>query len=427
MKQIVSRFALPQIYDWLFFVALFFLTNRRAIVCWYVVSFDYYCEYGNALWDYILWGMVVLVACLLAIRKGKLFVYWSAWKANWPLALFILYSIASLGWSIVVGRSIHAVYLMLMVSLSGGFLAVLYSPKQLLKALLLFVTVTGLISMAIVFLFPEIGIHQESYLFGNWRGVFTHKNYLGSVMAFGNGLSLIAIALSTRKQELILKVIIYVFTLFLIVMSRSATGFILWAVLNGLCILFLVWKKWHLKLKKVNYIYLISLLAVGLILGTITIFVVFPFMGKNLSLTGRVPVWQVLLNNVVAQRPWFGYGLETLWYFQGFQIWVAKAAGWGIPVVNGHSGYMDMLIELGLVGLALLSIVFTGGLLKTFRRALDTSTWLNLLPFLILAYILITNITISYFLEFESFHWLMLIMTLFLVSGEPSLEVAATE
>ena len=71
MKQQASKHSLLQIYNWLLLIVLFFLTNRRAFVCWYVVSLDYYCEYGSAVLDYIVWAMAVFVALLLAIQQGK--------------------------------------------------------------------------------------------------------------------------------------------------------------------------------------------------------------------------------------------------------------------------------------------------------------------------------------------------------------------
>jgi exopolysaccharide production protein ExoQ len=415
MKQ-SSKFLPYQFYNVLLLVALLFLSNRRALVCWYVLEPGYYCEYGNALADYMLWGLVVFSGFLLLVQYGKLNEYWLTWKANWLFGLFIVYSIASLSWSVVLERSIHAIYVMLAASMTGAFLAVLYSPKQLLKTLYYFTIVAGGISLALVIIFPQIGIHQEDYLGKTWHGVFTHKNYLGSLMALGNGLSLIFIVQSMRKQDSIMNILSYFLTLSLIIGSRSATGLILWAVLNGMALLYFVWLKWHPSLQNRKLFYIAGLSGAGGILG-LAILAVF-LMGKRLHLTGRVPLWQNLLTYVVSQKTWFGYGLETLWYSRLFQVWAGKTSGWEIIAVNGHSGYMDMLIYLGVVGLTILCAALIQGLVRALKRVSNGHTWLDFFPLLVLVYILVTNITISYFLEFETFHWVVLVTLLFLPLGK---------
>jgi O-antigen ligase len=417
MKQ-SFKFLPRQFYDGLLLVILLFLSNRRALVCWYALDPGYYCEYGSSLVDYMMWGMVVFSAFLLVVQRGKLREYCLAWKTNWLFGLFILYSLASISWSIVVGRSIHTAYVMVGASLTGAVLSVIYSPKQLLKTLLSFTIITGAISLALVIIFPQVGIHQEDYLAKTWHGVFTHKNYLGSLMALGNGLSLISFGWSRGKRDLFINTLFYLLTLLLIVGSRSATGLILWAVLNGLSLLYFGWIKWYSRLQGKKVIYTVGLLTAGVLLGLISLFTVSSLMGRSLNLTGRVPLWLNLLKHVVSSHPWFGYGLETVWYFRSFQVWAGKTSGWAIIAVNGHSGYMDILIYLGVVGLAILCVVLAQGFSRAMRRVLSGRTWLDFFPLLVLIYILVVNITISYFLEFESFHWVVLVALLFLPLGK---------
>ncbi|MEW6400367.1 MAG: O-antigen ligase family protein [Chloroflexota bacterium] len=417
MKQRRFKFFPQQIYDGLFLVLLIFVSNRRALVCWYVLVPEYYCEYGTAFTDYVSWGMLVLVAFLMAVQHKRLHEFWLGWRNNWLLALFILYSIISISWSIVPDRSIHTAYIMVTASIIGNLLAILYSPQQLIKILLWFTLLCGLFSLALVLALPGVGIHQERWLAEAWHGVFTHKNYLGSILALGNCLSLISFALASGRRGQVMNTLYYLFTLFMILMTRSATGLILWAVLNGLSVLFFVWTKWYAELQKMNRKWLLGLLASVFTLVAASISAIFLVMGRDLTLTGRVPLWQILLTHVVPQKPWFGYGLETLWYFLAFQIWNGRATGWGITVVNGHSGYMDMLIYLGVVGLVILLIFLAQGFVRAVRRALTSRTWLDFFPLLVFVYLLVVNITISYFLEFESFHWVLLTTLLFLPLG----------
>lgn len=84
--------------------------------------------------------------------------------------------------------------------------------------------------------------------------------------------------------------------------------------------------------------------------------VVFPgevlaLMGRDLSLTGRVPLWQAVLPEI-ARAPLLGHGYAGFWNADRpavQMIW--RYAGWSAP--DAHSSYLDILLQLGAVGLAL--------------------------------------------------------------------------
>jgi exopolysaccharide production protein ExoQ len=318
-----------------------------------------------------------------------------------------------------VDRSLHTAYIMVASSISGAIFAVIYTPKALLKNLLGFTLISGMLSLLIVIIYPNIGIHQDPVWSGAWRGIFGHKNDFGPLMALGNSLVLLSLARSNGKRDAVINIFFYFVTLLLIIMSRSATALALWIILNGLVLLYFAWIKWRLKLQGKKYVYIASLSAA--ILGPLSLIAVILLMGKSFNLTGRVPLWVNLLKYVVSEKPWFGYGLETLWYIPEFQKWASNISGWGadvIIVVNGHNGYMDILLYLGVVGLAALCFILIQGLVRTINRVVIGRTMLDFFPLLTFVYFLTANITISYILEFESFHWLVLVTLLFLPPGK---------
>ena len=78
---------------------------------------------------------------------------------------------------------------------------------------------------------------------------------------------------------------------------------------------------------------------------------VFALMGRDLSLTGRVPLWQAVLPEI-GRAPLLGYGYAGFWSADSptvQMIW--RYAGWSAP--DAHSSYLDILLQLGAVGLAL--------------------------------------------------------------------------
>jgi exopolysaccharide production protein ExoQ len=75
------------------------------------------------------------------------------------------------------------------------------------------------------------------------------------------------------------------------------------------------------------------------------------------SLSGRVPLWGNLLpyaqDNILL-----GHGFETFWTPQRIDR-VSNKLGWAIP--DAHNAYLDTLLELGVIGVALsLAVIFTG-------------------------------------------------------------------
>ncbi|HUG34208.1 MAG TPA: O-antigen ligase family protein [Anaerolineales bacterium] len=409
------KFFSKETYAGILVVLLFLVSNNRSLVCWLNES----CRYANFPADYAVWGSIALIALLLMMRFGKGHEYWQAWKRNLPLGLFILYSITSISWSILPERSLHTIIIMVAASVTAGVLAVIYPPKTLMNILLVFTAVCAVLSLLVVIVFPEHGIHQDAVWQGAWRGIFEHKNDFGPIMALGNELALLSYLSASKRNERITHASIYLLTMFLIIMSRCSTAVVMLPILNGLTFLYYSWMKWGSKLQGRSVTRVFLVLAAGALSVALLVIAVFLLTGKNLQLTGRVPLWLNLLENVVSKKPWFGYGLETVWYDSEFQKWAAVTSGWGdrIIVINGHNGYMDILIYLGIVGLILLCVFLVQGLMRATRRALGSSTWLDFFPLVTLVYFLVVNLTIDFMLEFESFHWIVMVILLFLPPG----------
>lgn len=417
------KFLSMQSYAVILAATVFLISNHRSLMCLWNTS----CRYSNALADHVIWGCVTLIALLLLASFEKTHAYLLAWKRNALLLLFILYSIASISWSIVPQRSFHTVFIILAASLTAAVFAVIIPPKTLLKTLFFILLACAVFSLLAVTFVPQQGIHQDDVWFGAWKGIFDHKNDFGPLMALGNGLALLSFLSGSSRSGRIGYAFAYLLTLFLSVMSQCATAVVLCAILSGLTLLYFAWMRWGAKWRGRGMwaaVILTAALAVTLLVSSI-----FLVMGKNIKLTGRVPLWINLLENVVSEKPWFGYGLETVWYFPEFQKWAAVSSGWGtrIVVINGHNGYMDILIYLGVFGLILLCLFLWQGLAGAARRALNNRTWLDFAPLLIFVYFLVVNLAADFMVEFESFHWLIMVVLLFLPPGRLSdKEITAT-
>jgi O-antigen ligase len=79
-------------------------------------------------------------------------------------------------------------------------------------------------------------------------------------------------------------------------------------------------------------------------------------LGRDSTLTGRTDLWKLLLS--VNQNPWLGAGFESFWLGDRLhRIW--DMLPWRAN--EAHNGYLEVYLNLGLIGLAVLVVVITTG------------------------------------------------------------------
>lgn len=80
------------------------------------------------------------------------------------------------------------------------------------------------------------------------------------------------------------------------------------------------------------------------------------------SLTGRVPLWQELVDVYASQKPLAGHGFGAFWTPDRIED-VAESQGWS--PAYAHSTYIDLLLSIGLVG----AILFVAAIVPALVRA----------------------------------------------------------
>jgi hypothetical protein len=112
-------------------------------------------------------------------------------------------------------------------------------------------------------------------------------------------------------------------------------------------------------------------------------------LGKDPTLTGRTDLWPYVIDRI-ADKPLFGWGFNGFWLPSNpAAIEISSSVGW--YVVEAHNGLLEFLIELGVIGTAIVFwlIVRNVGLalkcLKWGNRDLGISTLLFLVGLLFMA------------------------------------------
>ena len=230
------------------------------------------------------------------------------------------------------------------------------------------VVVIGLSNAGLI-VFPNEALHtadsQEPEHAGLWRGVFTHKNIAGPVMAC---FSFAGLYLFRRGQRWWGAGIFCAAMIFMLhTGSKTTVGLVPFSILIvvlpsligmrlGTPILFLA---------------AIAATAVGT-LGIVFIppvkhlaAIYFP----DLTYTGRTTLWE-FAGDMLAKRPWTGYGYESFW---GTPLLLNQDQPFDRPwdirtIVHGHDGYLDIAVLMGIPALCVAAYTFLIAPVRDYMR-----------------------------------------------------------
>lgn len=232
-----------------------------------------------------------------------------------------------------------------------------------------------LASLLFLLLRPRLGIHQsdesEPLLAGSWRGLTMHKNSFGALASLAAVFWTHALLTTERKAVALFGLLV---CLACLIGARSSTALV--CALASIALMVAGLKTRLVQRPGAFLLFCGALFVVPLLwfvilngvpsideaLGPLT-----KLLGRDLSFTGRVPLWDALLDEI-PQHPWLGVGYQAFWGPPGTLSDAARAkAGW--TSVNGHNGYLDTTNEIGLIGLALLLAAIAFDLRRAARLA----------------------------------------------------------
>src|SRR5216683_2689455 len=259
--------------------------------------------------------------------------------------------------------------------------------KIIVKVLVFLILASVVMAVA----FPKYGTHQlqdsfEGIHYGQWRGVFVHKNTLGA-------------AASTS---------LFIFLFFRRLMDASF-GFRLMCIVAAIaCLMFAQSAgSWVAMCVLLVYYYLIRsapvsggilvLIVYGVSVLASAAFLAFSedlvaVLGRDTTLTGRTDIWPIVLD-AVWQKPLlgFGYYAATADFMRPLLVaWVGSAA------VDAHNGYLDVLLGTGIVGLVSLLFYISSVLVRGIGRV-KTSAGLERDCFMLLLFFPISSLFFSFF------------------------------
>ncbi|MFZ1181694.1 MAG: O-antigen ligase family protein [Herbaspirillum sp.] len=313
---------------------------------------------------------------LFQIKFGSLFLIgaWLAWRNRyWTLRLaqrlnplliaMTLYCLSSILWSsypiVTLKRSVQLIGLILVgITISAPAVG----KHQLIRSILYTLMTLMAFSLVVALALPHIGVDHE--LGGAWRGVLLQKNTLGAI----SGLCVLFWIKESRDNAFPRPICWFgiLFGLFMLIMSKSSTSMLVTMLGAGT---YLLARRRYLSVE-FGIRRLLLILAIIILCGLHAFYVMqgrlpewdewFAPLGallnKSADLTGRTHIWHMTLLEI-QKHPVFGIGYGAFWLGEGSRSHtIIDALRWN--PLQAHNGYLDILNELGIVGIVLMSGVF---------------------------------------------------------------------
>jgi len=139
------------------------------------------------------------------------------------------------------------------------------------------------------------------------------------------------------------------------------------------------------------------------------------------NLSGRIPLWEALVDQV-WQHPWLGAGFAAFWSYENITQLGSSAV---LGRASAHNGYLEELLNTGVVGFTILLTFCLGTLTVALRRARrgDPLGWLL---FLFLVFYLMLNITNALTQEYFQPPFVIILMALGLMASGPATDPATS-
>jgi exopolysaccharide production protein ExoQ len=322
--------------------------------------------FAQVLWPLAyLWCAALMLTCYRELWRAALRVWW--------LLLFPALAALSVLWSIDPKATVDGAIRIAATTAIGLYIGVRFDVGDQVRAI--FWLLLAAIGASVLAALASVDF---ALMFdGTARGVFHHKNTLGSRAAL---LIVAGLALSLAGWRPLVVGIGIALGCTALVLSKSAAGLAL-----GLAALAAT--PLALSLRGGGLVLLLRLAAVGAVVSLAALVIVglridpvtdfLDAVGRDATLTGRVILWEAALHHI-AEHPLLGVGFNAFWDagldWQTFSV--LDELGY---VLHFHNAYIEIAVQLGALGLLAAAIALWGygraALLALRARTADVPLW----------------------------------------------------
>jgi O-antigen ligase len=346
----------------------------------------------NNIYMQAFFAITYLVAALYLFQRPQIFLF--STRKTFIIWLLVLWTFVSVTWSYapditfrrsvaLIGTTLFAIYLANRFSLDQNFIFLGISFSLVMLASYIF-----------TFFFPtDLG----------WTGVFLTKNELTRTSL----LAAMVFVYLLRTTKRVFWFVSLLAALILMYKSSSATGIILTIMGLGIIMLFFLLRHFP-KNKKHNAIVLFGIMTIFVSASIVLNWEnLLSFLQRDATLTGRILLWN-LVWWAIQKNPVLGYGYGGFWNgWEGPSAVIWDTLHWFPP--HAHNGFLDIALDLGLMGVFFYILVYGSFILSLFRdrqQSISYSVIMSLFTGFMLFYNLVENIALSR----NSITWLLLVL-----------------
>ena len=282
---------------------------------------------------------------------------------------------ASALWSNYSYNSVRRSITLTVCILYGAYLYDQLGLEGMIRMFARLATGLALASIFLYFAMPTLGRDSGFGYENAMRGVFGSKNTAGMAMLLA--LPCVIYLGSLPGANKLKYLVSGVFLFGALLMTRSATS-----TLIGLIVVALGSRLW-MRSQGLRLTWIAGLLTVLVMIAGFLVIApdqIFAVLGRDSSLTGRVPLWEEAFN-LIAKRPWLGYGYSGFWNAESRDVqYLWLKITWTAP--NAHNGYIDLLLQIGIIGLcfylAMWLLIIVRSARHAIRGTMPTAGWILL-------------------------------------------------
>ncbi|MCT9002809.1 O-antigen ligase family protein [Microbacterium memoriense] len=395
--------------------------------------------YGSGLVSVILW---------LVIRPE---VQWR--RLPWFAVGYVAWATFSILWTAYPDASVTTLLLLLSTTVQAMFIGAVLTWRELVRSIAS--ALKWILGLSIVFELwvslvwrgpvmpgfgrPESGVDpiemwSRDNLFdgGRIQGLFGNANALAYVALLG--LIVFSLRIASRAPRRAFLYAWIVLSAFLFVRAGSATAYLAAAGVVIALATALLMRTTRRPGGRTRYYLAYAVIAVG---GLVALWTgrerLFTLLGRSSDLTGRERIWGLVWERA-AERPVLGWGFSTPWvptdpFFDG---WIVDH---GVTVMQAHNMWLDVFLQLGVIGVALVALTILAFVWRSWFFAVDRPRWdlvadrpysaVTLLPTLVAALLLVQGLAESG--PLLGWAWFFLVALAFKIKQAPLLGRGASE
>jgi len=320
---------------------------------------------------------------LALLSLSALFLVWRislAWVLLRTLNPFLLVlaglAVASVAWSIEPSLTLRrSVRMATFILTAIAFVLMAWHARRYQNVVRPIITLMLLGSIIFGLVLPSLAIHTESApeLLGAWRGLATHKNGLGALASFG--VIFWFHAWLTKEVRTLPALAGIGIAGACLLLSRSST-----ALMATIFVMFFLLMLLRSSANLRPYMpFIVALFLIGVLLYTLVLLNLLPgqgtllqpiaaLTGKDTSFTGRTAIWELLSTHISAS-PVLGSGYGAYWVgpVETSPSYEFIRRMQGFYPGSAHNGYLEILNDLGWVGLLCLIAYLFNYVLQSLR------------------------------------------------------------